>query len=325
VRAEHGTAARASPAHIASAFGVELHSAFELPGVAPARSGAGGPTVQLSFAEEDEINGTFDAEAAVRLSEEGIAGAEPYRTVDFEPVAGYRLYARYFGLALVSADGARVQCAPPPLSPWRWQRFLMGRVIPLAAMLRGREMWHASAVELAGLAVGFAGPSGAGKSSLALALTLTGARLVADDVLALTVEPSGAVAYPGAGVLSLRDRADPLALGATRRGLVTEMGWSGKAHLVTRVADRALSLGAFYFLEASDGRPWVEAIDPPDPRRLLSCAFVHEVTTSDRLRRQLDVCSEVARGVPLFTLKRGDAGPVEAAAVVRSHALGVLG
>lgn len=311
-------------AHTATAFGLDLHSEFDLPGVAPAQPGSRLPRIELAYADEGDIERAWDGEAAVRLSEERVTGDEPDRTVDFDAAAGYRLYARYFGLALVSRDGTRVVSAPPPLSPWRWQRFLVGRVIPLAALLHGYEVLHASAVAINGRAVGFAGASGAGKSSLALGLALAGAPVVADDVLSLAAEDSRVVAYPGSGVMSLRDAADPLALAAARQGVATDMGWSGKAHLVAGAAERPLALGAFYFLQPSSGQPRIEPLYPPDPRRLLSSAFIHEVRTPERLSSQLEVCSTIAQTVPLFVLDRGDEGPASTAAAVELHTRGLL-
>ena len=63
---------------------------------------------------------------------------------------------------------------------------------------RGLTPLHASAVELDGGLVAFLAPSGTGKSSLAAAQVMGGARLVTDDILAITISEEGdAIGFPG--------------------------------------------------------------------------------------------------------------------------------
>ena len=74
---------------------------------------------------------------ARRLAEEHPEpGASP-RTIDEHPVAGWRLDAPGWGLARVAPDGAVVDCARGRAEAWRWQRFLVGRVLPFAAVAAG--------------------------------------------------------------------------------------------------------------------------------------------------------------------------------------------
>jgi hypothetical protein len=67
-------------------------------------------------------------------------------------------------------------------------------VAPVALLHRGFEVLHASAVRLPQGLVGFCARSGTGKSTLAHALAARGHRQWADDTLALTITPAGAVA-----------------------------------------------------------------------------------------------------------------------------------
>ena len=55
---------------------------------------------------------------------------------------------------------------------------------------------HGSAIEIRGRAVLFVGPSGAGKTTLSLGLVAGGARLVADDHIALETSGTSVLAYP---------------------------------------------------------------------------------------------------------------------------------
>jgi hypothetical protein len=73
---------------------------------------------------------------------------------------------------------------------------LIGRVLPLAQHERGELALHASAVCIAGRAIGFMAPKNYGKSSLAVSLvTSHNAKLLTDDTL--IVSPGTAVAAPG--------------------------------------------------------------------------------------------------------------------------------
>lgn len=239
---------------------------------------------------------------ARRVLEEDIGPGEPARTIDFHPRFGYRLFARHFGLARISPGGARIECAPPELEPWSWQRFLVGRVLPWAALLRGYEPFHASAVAFDGRAVAFVGPTGAGKTSLAIQLAARGAEFVTDDVLSVDERDGVLLAHPGAGIASIREAERDLIPGATWSRLGTVLGHSEKTYMAVPRAERPLPLSAVYFLAGGDGPP-IEPIATLDPRLLLASSFVISVQTAARLRNQLEVCAALARGVPLFRLR----------------------
>lgn len=80
---------------------------------------------------------------------------------------------------------------------------LLGRVMALAAHADGLLSLHASAVSIAGRAIGFLGPKHAGKSTLALAMVRHGATLVTDDALVLRTR-GGDTAWAAPGVQRLR-------------------------------------------------------------------------------------------------------------------------
>src|SRR4051794_9100941 len=301
------------------AFGLEIDSSFEAPGLPAASGRREGPSMRLDLCLAEEIDRDWPARGTSRVLEERFDDGPPARTIDVHPRRGYRLYARHFGLARISPSGARVVCAPPDDEPWSWQRFLVGRILPWAAVLRGYEALHASAVGFRGRAVGFVGETGAGKTSLAVQLLARGMHFFTDDVLAVDRLRGSVRAHPGASIASVRERERETMPSATWSGLGEFLGHSVKSYVEVPRADEALPLGALYFLSAGEGPP-VEPISRIDPRRLLASTFVLGVQTPQRLLNQLEVCSAIAREVPLFRLRVAPGvGSSELAEIVHVH------
>jgi hypothetical protein len=309
-----------------AAFGLGLEADFAIPGLRPAAHASGLPRAVLRLGDERDLARAWRAAAgdAVRVSEGRPGDGEPDRTIDAHPTAGYRLRARYFGSCLVSPDGGRLLCVPPPVVSWRWQRFLVGRCLPLAAMLRGYEVLHAGAAELADGVVAIVGPRGSGKTSLTLHLVLQGGRFFTDDVLSLETRDDGLVAHPGFGVVNVR-AAEHERLGEGQRAaLGALLGRTGrdKHHYALAAADAAQPLRALYFLVpgASGAQASVVPLDAPEPLRLLMSTFIQEPRPPEHLARLLDVCARLAADVPMFEVAVG--GTEDAAALaarLRAH------
>jgi hypothetical protein len=307
----------------ARAFGLELELSFPAPGLPEATGPATGLPASVELVEPAAIDRDWPASEAERVLEERFDDPEPARTIDTHPDAGYRLYARHFGLARLSPDGARILCSPPDLEPWSWQRFLVGRILPWAAVLRGYEAVHASAVTLDGRALAFVGATGAGKTSLAVRMVAAGAAFVTDDVLVLERAADGVLAHPGAGIASVRQAEWDATPDDGWHALGTVLGHSGKTYLELAREERPLPLGALYFLRRG-GDAAIEPVERPDPRLLLASTFVLGVQTPARMARQLDVYAAVAAHVPLFWLDVGSGrGAGELAELVAEHAAGV--
>ena len=287
------------------AFGLELGLSFEAPGLPPAGGAAPeGPHTTVDLAPADEIERDWPEAETERLLEERFDDPEPARTIDRHPRAGYRLYARHFGLARVAPDGSSVVCAPPEDEPWSWQRFLVGRVLPWAAVLSGREVLHASAVALAGDAVAFVGDSGAGKTSLAVRLVGAGARFVTDDVLAIDRGPGGLLrAHPGASIVAVRPAERATIPPESWRRLGVELGESGKTYLALPRVDEPVPLRAVCFVGRDANGPQVERLDGVSPRELLASTFVTGVQTPERLLNQLELCAAMAHSLPFYRLR----------------------
>jgi hypothetical protein len=304
----------------ARAFGLEIDASFPAPGLPPAGAGEPGRPTRADLVAPEEIDRDWPAHGCERVLEERIDGGTPARTIDAHPEAGYRLYARGFGLARLSPRGDAIQCSPPDEEPWSWQRFLVGRILPWAAALRGLEVFHASAVSVDGGVLAFVAPTGGGKTSLALQLVARGGRFFTDDVLALDERDGVLRAHPGAAIAAVRD-AERETIGAeTWRALGSELGHSGKTYMEVPRPDAPAPLRAIYYLRPGS-EPAIEAIERPGPRLLLSSTFVFGVRTPERLANQLDVCARIARTVPTFSLGiSGSVSSAAAAAAVEEHA-----
>jgi hypothetical protein len=309
----------------ARAFGLEIDLSFPAPGLPAAVGPATGRPVRADLVSPEEIDADWPAAEARSVLEERFGDGEPERTIDTHPEAGYRLYARGFGLARIAPDGGRIVCSPPDMEPWSWQRFLVGRILPWAAVLRGLEPLHAGAVEIDGRAVAFIGATGAGKTSLTLQLVARGARFVTDDVLTVESRDGVLLSHPGASLAAVRSQEKAAIPAPIWNELGTELGESGKTYLSLPRSDGPLELAAVYFLRLGAGGG-IERIDPPDPRQLLASTFVLGVQTPERLLNQLEVCSALARQVPMFWLDIDrDEGSARLAEKADAHARNVAG
>jgi len=285
-------------------FGLAIDSACAIEGCEPAGLPPGLAITSIEIASRRALREAWPANARALAWHRGPSG-RPVAEVLEHARAGYLLPAPGFGLFQVSSGGERVRAAPNRLAPWRWQRYLLGRVLPFAAVLRGLEPLHASAVALPEGVVVIAGEAGAGKTSLAAALMLRGLRFVADDVVALTAGDDGAQAHSAAGLLWLRhptlDRLGEDALGRLGRPI-------GRDREGVRVAaapePSPRPVLALCLLEpaARSRRVQAPAAIAPDPRRLLASTFNTILADPDRLERQLDVCARLARQARVLRL-----------------------
>jgi hypothetical protein len=248
-------------------------------------------------------------------------------SVHYDEQVGYRLWAPRHGCYLVAPDGARVAAAPPSGPAWRWERLVTSHVLPLAAVLRGMEVLHASAVATAGGVLAFLGRSGAGKTTLAGRLVARGARFVTDDVLAVDVVGTTVRAHRG-GAVARMDPRELRALPAGERARLGPVSVRGaKWHVRPAAVAGRLPLRATYHLLRSDDTRDVAvvAVHPYDPAILLGNAFLPYLAAHERLRRQLDVFAAMAANVPLYQVRIGTgAGPAAVADAVQAHARAVL-
>jgi hypothetical protein len=313
---------RAAPA-VAAAFGLDVELGFPVEGLAPGEGGPTGRTVSLERADPAQVGAGWDSHDTVRLREWHHEDGRIEAAFERHPQLGFRLFAEGYGAYAISPDGTAIRCAPPPeVEGWRWQRCLVGQVLSLAAVLQGLEVFHAAAVAVDGKAVGLVGASTAGKSSVATHLVLRGAELLADDVLALEPGAARLEVHPGPGVMSVRHAEARRLADSDLDSLGTLLGDDGEA-LRVRVprATRAAPLAALYFLDRGDAeRTTVERLWPPDPRLLLGSSYNYLVATPERLTNQLEACTRLAHGTPLFRARVAPhTGAAALAAALETH------
>ena len=146
--------------------------------------------------------------------------------------AGYSVYAvrskyvfRFHGLCEfeVSGDGRRVLCPPGPTCDEGLVQVLMaGTLAAWLLTLRGLAVLHGSAIRFGDTTVVVTGRSGLGKSTVAALCCAAGAKLVADDVVALRNDVRGVTCTGLGSELRLRPQAREIAdlfsppLGETR-------------------------------------------------------------------------------------------------------------
>jgi hypothetical protein len=240
---------------------------------------------------------------------------------------GFRVWAPRHGCYLVAPDGTHVAAAPSAVATWRWERLVLAQVLPLAAVLRGMEILHASAVEMAGQAVAFLGGSGVGKTTLAARIVARGARLVTDDVLAVDVANGSVRAHRGGTVARVDPRELRTMTADERRGLGPIRARSEKWHVTPAPASDELPLRLVYHVVRRPELDRVEIlrVHPYDPALLLGSAFLTYLVDPERLRRQLDVCAAIADTAPLHQVRIGRRSTsADVSEAVLDHANAVL-
>jgi len=309
----------------AVAFGLAVGGPLRLDSLVAAPA-AGPPDTRIDRAPRAALDSRWRAARPRPLLERHVAGGGVGLTVQHDDDAGYRVWAPRHGVWMVAADGRSVTGAPPSGPRWRWERLVLAQALPLASVLRGMEVLHASAVCLDGRAVAFLGRSGAGKTTLATRLLARGARLLTDDVLALTTDGASVWAHRGGAVARIDAETVRGMTAAERAALGPVEARGAKWHVRPPTGPARVRLGALYVLSGETGDTagagvTVHPVEPIDPGLLLGSAFLPYVAGPERLRRQLDVVAAIAATVPLFAVAAArSAGPAAAADSVAEHA-----
>lgn len=277
------------------AFGMRLDLGYRWPTLAHA--GATHPNCYAHVQPVDpaKLSMSWSQTESTRIGEDRLDDGTLVTVLDTHPEFGFRFSSPHFGQHVVSRNGHRIRYSAAGVHPFLLERFIVGKCLPLAAILQGLEALHAGAAVIGDHIVACVGASGVGKSSVATQLILEGARFFADDVVCVARCRDELVAYPGSNALSVRiaelERLDEAARRRLGRCIDT---YDGRAIFQTDGDRRALPLGRIYFLDRS--RDWTElnVVEAPDSRQFLACTYDTLTRTPRRLVNLLDVCSQLA-------------------------------
>lgn len=280
----------------ATAFGLDVRSEVTLRLLEGSSAKPTGRALALSIHAGDAARRDWPESAELVCDERQPDGKVIFR-IEAHPVAGYLIFGPEYGAYRLSADGKRLHCIPGERSAGAWQRLLIAQVLPFAALLRGLEVFHASAVVRDGEAIAFLGPSRAGKTSLALELCRRGARFLADDVLAVEPRAQRLLAHPGTAVAGVDRSPDEEERKADRFSRNDVLAVNDREQLV-RMQDASdpAPLAALFFLDRRADGPERPAFEPAaDARLLLAATFNFVLASPERLRGLLEVCALAAR------------------------------
>jgi hypothetical protein len=282
---QHPQADAAPGGYTGRAFGLRVDSQRPLAGFRPSTADGrtGGPATRVALLSGAEIDAVWQADAELVYAPPTGDGGIPF-TVE-RTANHYRFWLEGFGRYVVSADGTFVGCERGGATPAQHERFVVAQALPVAAVLQGFEVLHASAVRSGAGAAAFAGPSGAGKTTLAGGLVLRGADFLTDDVLAIEPGDDGPLAHPGPPFMAIRP-AHAAAMTDAGGRLGDGVGATDKVHFSPPGGGQAAPLSAIYHLEPGDAVA-ISALADAGPQRILGLAFVPYLMSPQRLIRHL--------------------------------------
>jgi hypothetical protein len=115
----------------------------------------------------------------------------------FRTDAGYLLRFPELADFGISGVALSVTCYPAPeVTAGTCEHIYLNQVLPLVLSKQGKLVFHASAVEVAGVAAAFLAESGRGKSTLAASFATGGYRFLTDDGLVVEAGVGGFLALP---------------------------------------------------------------------------------------------------------------------------------
>lgn len=282
-----GTAAGMAP----GAFGLAISSDAGIPGLDTPGAVAGARRVDHQLVGTEPLGERLGNQALTQLLREGDGSLRV--ELHQHPSGALLIRTASFGEHLIGDGGRTVLSAGTRTDPGLWQRYVLGQVLPLAASVQGLEIFHASAVAVAGGVVALAGPPGAGKSSIAASLIGAGAgTFFADDVLALDATAFELTAYPGPTLIAIPHDRYP-ALGERfftgPPGLVV----GGKTLARVRGERQALAVRSFLRLNPDPGARGI-SFEACLPDRLMGTTFDGVSRGQERLLRLLRIAAMLA-------------------------------
>ena len=293
-----------------AAFGLRVVTDFAAPGVAQAPSTAA-PSNRVVRAVLDSA--ASPGEEEVVHADWGGARLRITRSSQ----GALHFDHSFFGRFALTDHGRELRCEPAELPPWQWQRFLVGQLLPAAALAQGLGPMHCAAAEVDGGAVLLLGTSGAGKTTTLLSLVARGAGFLADDVAALELAEGTVVAHPGSALCNLDHGRTSQFSGLVGPALGT---WDGEDRVtVEAVHSRPIPVSAVWVLVRDRDCERIEVGDPdgPWPAALLGAHFNAALAQGQHTATWLDLigllCESARLGVVRSPL---DGDPARVAATI---------
>lgn len=234
-----------------------------------------------------------------------------------EDDAGYLL--RFHGVCdmRVSPDLSSVVVAADPRGKAGMVPILFtGNVVAFLLTMLGTPALHGSVIEVDGEAIAFVGHSGSGKSTLAAEACAAGARLVADDVLALRMAVDHVSCLRGGSSLRLR----PGAADVAERFPVRSMTYDKRTAVSVAPSGEVAPLRAVVLpaVDAEAGHPRLHPLSAREAFAALTS--FHRLTglvDAAAVKRHFHTCIDLAQSVPVLRLvvPRGRASEGAALAV----------
>jgi hypothetical protein len=243
---------------------------------------------------------------AVRLGERRI-GQETYSLSRSAP--GFRLEYSHAGVFDVSADGTQIVWYRRPDALEELVRaILLGPALALALELAGFLCLHGSAVAIDGRAIVFLGPKHHGKSTVATAMVAAGARLIGDDLIAVSAGPPASVS-PGVPSVRLWEDSiaavgvDSICTRLTRGVKTTASGFAERA-----VFEGDTPLDAVYILRRAQATEGFTCERTPLAGAAAAVGLAHQAKLPDSLvgtagaRAHVSAAARLVGRVPVFSL-----------------------
>jgi hypothetical protein len=220
-------------------------------------------------------------------------------------------YYRLEGVGKFRVCGGReVVIEPSPNAEERTVRLcLLGPIVALILHQRGRLVLHASTVDIAGNAVSFLGGQGWGKSTLAAAFHVRGHVMLADDVTAIQMNSTGAMAVPSYPQLKLWPNSI-IALGHTPEELpVLHPDFTKRALRITSGFPVAPSPLKRIYVIASGPRLEVEFLPPQQAfieliRHAYAARFGNHLLEATGIAKHFKQCARLAQNTSVFLFRR---------------------
>ena len=290
-----------TPWHDYAVFGGVLRSDIALPELVP------------SFGARPDWTFRVEATPAPASAAESIGerqlGHESYWLC--RTPSGLRLEYSHAGTFDISGDGATIVWYHRADADMELVRtILLGSALALALEASGFLCLHASAVTIGARALAFIGPKFHGKSTLAAALTSAGARLIGDDLLAVSPGPPATVRPGVASVRLWSDTARALAVDSFCTTVIPGLKTTAAGFAELALHRGVAPLEAVYVLTPVHA----DAMSEVAHRERLSgvaaaVALASHTKLPDSLiglraaGSQLTACATIARTVPIYTLR----------------------